>query len=263
MADDLVLCTVEAGVALLTLNRPERKNAWTISMEEQYFDLLRACERDPAARAIVVTGAGTAFCPGLDAQDLEDIAAGSSKPASADRRPATYPTTIAKPIIAALNGACAGIGLIQALVCDVRFAAAGIKMTTAFARRGIMAEHGIGWLLPRIVGTGRAMDLLLSGRVLLAEEALALGLVNRVVPAEDLLDATVAYARDLAANCSPIAMASMKAQVYAAAESSLEAARLQALGLWADRHKGHPDFGEGIRSFVEKRPPDFEAFVRP
>ena len=107
------------------------------------------------------------------------------------------------------------------------------------------------------------MDPLLSGRVLLAEEALALGLVNRVVPAGDLLEATVAYARDIAANCSPIAMASMKAQVYAAAESSLEAARLQALGLWADRHKGHPDFAEGIRSFVEKRPPDFEAFVRP
>jgi enoyl-CoA hydratase/carnithine racemase len=263
MADDLVLCTVEAGVALLTLNRPERKNAWTIAMEEQYFDLLRTCERDPDVRTIVVTGAGTAFCPGLDAHDLTDIAAGRSRPPSRDRRPATYPTTIGKPIIAALNGACAGLGLIHALVCDVRFAAAGIKISTAFARRGIMAEHGIAWLLPRIVGTGRAMDLLLSGRILSAEEALALGLVNRVVPAEDLLEATVAYARDLAANCSPIAMASMKAQVYAAAESSLEAARLQALGLWADRHKDHPDFAEGIRSFVEKRPPDFEAFVRP
>jgi len=127
----------------------------------------------------------------------------------------------------------------------------------------IMAEHGIAWLLPRIVGTGRAMDLLLSGRILLAEEALALGLVNRVVPAEDLLAQTLDYARDIAANCSPIATASMKAQVYAAAESSLEAARLQALGLWADRHKRHPDFGEGIRSFVDKRPPKFEAFTRP
>jgi enoyl-CoA hydratase/carnithine racemase len=263
MADDLVLCTVEQGVALLTLNRPERKNAWTIALEERYFDLLRACERDPDVRTIVVTGAGPAFCPGLDAQDLEDIAAGSSRPPSRDRRPATYPTTIVKPVIAALNGACAGIGLIQALVCDVRFAAAGIKITTAFARRGIMAEHGIAWLLPRVVGTGRAMDLLLSGRILLAEEALALGLVNRVVPAEDLLAHTLDYARDIAANCSPIAVATMKAQVYAAAESSLEAARLQALGLWADRHKEHPDFGEGVRSFVAKRPPKFEAFTRP
>src|ERR1700722_16848204 len=158
MADDLVLCTVEQGAALLTLNRPERKNAWTNAMEERYFDLLRACERDPDVRTNVVTGAGPAFCPGLDAQDLEDIAAGSSRPPSRDRRPATYPTTIVKPVIAALKGACAGIGLIQALVCDVRFAAAGIKITPAFARRGIMAEHGIAWLLPRIVGTGQAMD---------------------------------------------------------------------------------------------------------
>src|ERR1700733_6021636 len=150
MADDLVLCTVKEVGALLILNRPERKNAWTIAMEKQYFTFLRACERDPDVRTIVVTGAGTAFCPGLDAQDLEDIAAGRGRPPSRDRRPATYPTTIVKPIIAALNGACAGIGVIPALVCDVRFAAAGIKITTAFARRGIMAEHGIAWLLPRV-----------------------------------------------------------------------------------------------------------------
>lgn len=263
MTDELVLCSINNRVAVLTLNRPDRGNAWTVPMEMEYFDLLRECERNPQVQVIILTGAGKSFCPGLDTSDLGNIAAGKTAVPSTDRRPSTYPTTISKPIIAAINGACAGIGLIQTLVCDVRFAAAGVKITTAFARRGIMAEHGIAWLLPRIVGTGRAMDLLLSGRVILSEEALELGLVNRVFPREDLMAETVAYAEDLAANCSPIAMATIKAQVYAAAESSMEAARSQAIGLWNDRHRSHPDFREGIQSYVEKRPPHFAGLARP
>ena len=262
MTDELVLCSIEREVAVLTLNRPDRGNAWTVPMEEQYFDLLRECERKPDVRVIVVTGSGKSFCPGLDSANLSNIAEGSAPGISRDRRPSTYPTTIGKPIIAAINGACAGIGLIQALVCDVRFAAAGIKITTAFARRGIMAEHGIAWLLPRVVGTGRAMDLLLSGRILLSEEALKLGLVNKVVPAESLMAETLAYAEDLATNCSPLAMATMKAQVYAAAESPLEAARARAVELWNDRHKPHPDFKEGVQSYIEHRPPNFAPVSR-
>lgn len=263
MTEDLVLRSTERGVAVLTLNRPDRGNAWTVPMEERYFDLLRECERDPEVRVIVFTGAGKMFCPGLDTSALTDIAAGTSAQPSRDRRPSTYPTTITKPIIAAINGSCAGIGLIQTLVCDLRFAAAGVKFTTAFARRGIMAEHGIAWLLQRVVGMGRAMDLLLSGRTILAEEALELGLVNRVVPGDRLLADTLAYAEDLATNCSPLAMATMKTQMYAAAESSMEAARTRALELWIDRHKPHSDFHEGIQSYLERRPPNFAPVSRP
>src|ERR687885_113914 len=119
------------------------------------------------------------------------------------RRPQTFPLTIPKPIVAAINGPCAGIGLVQALMCDIRFAAPGAKLTTAFARRGLIAEHGISWILPRLVGPARALDLLLSGRVVLGEEAARLGLVNRALPVESVLEETLAYARDLAAHCAP------------------------------------------------------------
>jgi enoyl-CoA hydratase/carnithine racemase len=254
---ELVTCDIDEGVAVLTWNRPERRNSWSVPMEEEYFALLRRCTADPDVRAIVVTGAGTSFCPGLDSSALSGIATGTTETRPQDRQPMTYPATVPKPMIAAINGACAGLGLIQALMCDVRIAGAGVKFSTAFARRGIMAEHGIAWLLPRIVGTGRAMDLLLSARVFPAEEALELGLVNRVVPREQVLDAAVAYARDLAENCSPIAMGIMKQQVRAAATQDLELARMESLRLWLGMLKKHPDFAEGIASYLEKRPPKF------
>jgi enoyl-CoA hydratase/carnithine racemase len=255
----LVTCGIDkaTGVAVLTWNRPDRRNSWSVPMEQEYFALLRLCTADPDVRAIVVTGAGGTFCPGMDASALSGIANRISDTRPQDREPATFPYTVPKPMIAAINGACAGIGLNQALMCDVRIAGAGVKLTTAFARRGIMAEHGIAWLLPRIVGTGRAMDLLLSGRVVLAEEALELGLVNRVVPAQEVLDAAVAYARDIAENCSPTAMAYMKQQVRAAATQDLELARIESLRLWVGVLKKHPDFAEGIASYLERRPPRF------
>src|ERR1700726_3359416 len=162
-------------------------------MERDYFDLLEDCGRPRDVRVIVVTGAGRGFCAGADMQDLENLGQnGDAALAHAqDRRPQTFPHTIEKPIIAAINGPCAGIGLVQALMCDLRFAAADAKFTTAFARRGLVAEHGISWILPRLVGPARALDLLLSGRVVLAEEACALGLVNRVLAPEALLDETL------------------------------------------------------------------------
>jgi enoyl-CoA hydratase/carnithine racemase len=167
---------------------------------------------------------------------------------------------VPKPIVAAINGPCAGIGLVQALMTDIRFAAAGAKLTTAFARRGLVAEHGISWILPRLVGPARALDLLLSGRVVLAEEAAELGLVNRVVEPERLLEETLAYARDLAVNCSPASMATMKRQVYADLERPLaqalgEADRLMLASFTA------PDFVEGVSSFVERREPSFPALA--
>src|SRR5919199_1535839 len=206
---EVVQRSIRDGVALLTLNRPERLNAWTGEMERAYFDLLAECGDDEDVRAIVVTGAGRGFCAGADMQELQSIGDGGVDEAARgrDRRPQAFPLTIPKPILAAINGPVAGIGLVQALMCDIRFAAAGAKITTAFARRGLVAEHGISWALPRLVGPAHALDLLLSGRVVLAEEAAQMGLVNRVLAPEQLLDETLAYARDMAASCSPAAMA--------------------------------------------------------
>src|SRR5439155_13267271 len=210
--DDEVLYRVEDGVAVITLNRPERLNAWTPSLQVQYFDRLAEATSAREVGSVVVTGAGRGFCPGADMEYPQGLGGGG--PARSDTRPMTFPLTVRKPMVAAINGACAGIGLVQALMCDIRYAAAGAKFTTAFSRRGLIAEHGSSWLLPRLVGTSRALDLLMSARVFLSEEALELGLVNRVYPAETLLDETLAYARDLAANCSPASLATIKKQVY-------------------------------------------------
>jgi enoyl-CoA hydratase/carnithine racemase len=256
--EQCVQCEIGDGVALLTLNRPERLNAWTGEMERAYFGLLEECGGSEEVRVIVVTGAGRGFCAGADMQELQAIGNGELTAADLDeeRRPQTFPLSIPKPIIAAINGPCAGIGLVQALMCDLRFAAEGAKLTTAFARRGLVAEHGISWILPRLVGPARALDLLLSGRVLLAEEAGALGLVNRVVAPELLLDQTLDYARDLAVNCSPASMATMKRQVYAALEQDLAQALSEADGLMLESFTA-PDFVEGVTSFLERRDPRF------
>jgi enoyl-CoA hydratase/carnithine racemase len=246
------------GVALLTLNRPERLNAWTGEMERAYFGRLEECGSSEQVRVIVVTGAGRGFCAGADMQELQALGDGELPPAAQarERRPQTFPLSIPKPIVAAINGPCAGIGLVQALMCDVRFAAGGAKLTTAFARRGLIAEHGISWLLPRLVGPARALDLLLSGRVVLGEEAAALGLVNRALAPELLLEETLAYARDLAVNCSPASMATMKRQVYAALEQGLSEALAEADRLMLESLSA-PDFVEGVTSFIERRDPRF------
>ncbi len=212
---EVVQMRIDDGVALLTLNRPDRLNAWTAEMEHSYFALLEHCAHDHDVRVIVVTGAGRGFCAGADMQQLQALGDGTLGASAEEhqRRAQTFPLTIPKPIIAAVNGACAGIGLVQALMCDLRFAAAGAKLTTAFSRRGLVAEHGISWILPRLVGPANALDLLLSGRVVFSEEAHELGLVNRVYAPDRLLDATLDYARELVVNCSPASMATMKRQV--------------------------------------------------
>lgn len=254
---NVVEARIEDGVAILTLNRPERLNAWTAEMETRYFGLLEDFATSPEVRVIVVTGAGRGFCAGADMQDLQALGDGEVPDgASVQRRPQTFPLTIPKPIIAAINGPCAGIGLVQALMTDIRFAAAGAKLTTAFARRGLVAEHGISWILPRLVGPAGALDLLLSGRVVLAEEAAALGLVNRVFEPDALLEETLAYARDIAANCSPASMATMKSQVYADLEHGVHEA-LEKADVLMLRSFQAPDFVEGVASFVERREPQF------
>ena len=255
---EVVQRTVEDGVAVLTLNRPDRLNAWTVEMEHAYFGLLEECASSADVRVIIVTGAGRGFCAGADMQDLQALGEGDVDVGAhaAERRPQTFPLSIPKPIIAAINGACAGIGLVQALMCDLRFAAGGAKLTTAFARRGLVAEHGSSWLLPRLLGPERALDLLLSGRVVLAEEARSLGLVNRVLPPERLLEEALEYARVLAASCSPASMAIIKRQVYADLQRDLPQALEEADRLMLESFAG-ADFVEGVTSFLERRDPRF------
>src|SRR5919199_307418 len=221
---EVVTRTIEDGVALLTLNRPDRLNAWTAEMQRLYFDYLDDASGREDVRVIVVTGAGRGFCAGADMALLQGIGSGDGADADAPRddRPQRFPLGIPKPIVAAINGACAGIGLVQALMCDIRFAAADAKLTTAFARRGLVAEHGISWVLPRLAWPARALELLVSGRVVLGDEAERLGLVNRALPRETVLEEALAYARDLAANCAPASMAAMKRQVYADLERDLD-----------------------------------------
>ena len=249
----------DPGIGLLTLNRPDRLNAWNAQMAGRYFELLDQCASDPAVRVIVITGAGRGFCAGADMATLQDIGAGgaSSAEAAAGGRAQDHTTTIPKPVIAAINGACAGIGMVQALMCDIRFAAAGAKFTTAFARRGLIAEYGMSWVLPRLIGSARALDLLMSGRIVLAEEAAAIGLVNEVVAPHLLLERTLQYATDLAINSSPTSMAVMKRQVYADLERPLADSTAAAVELMK-ASLARPDFSEGVASFIEKRPPNFQ-----
>src|SRR5215204_5325947 len=255
-ATDVVTRDVGDGVAVLTLTRPEPLNAWIPAMQVRYFDLLEEAPADPDVRAIVVTGAGRGFCAGADMDVLQGT--GAADDARTDDRPQTFPLTIPKPVIAAINGPAAGLGLVMALMCDIRFAAAGAKLTTAFARRGLIAEHGISWVLPRLVGSAHALDLLFSGRVVLAEEAAAMGLVNAVHPRDELLERTLEYARELATWSSPTSMAVMKRQVYEHLERGAAEALEDSNQLMAESF-GRPDFAEGVASYVEGRTPRFEG----
>ncbi len=264
---EVVLMDVSDGVAVLTLNRPDRLNAWTGEMQVAYFNLLEQCAASEEVRAIVVTGAGRGFCAGADMQSLQSLSSGgngSDPPRTIgdhDPRPVTFPLSIDKPVIAAINGACAGLGLVFALMCDLRFAAEGAKFTTAFARRGLIAEHGISWVLPRLVGPAVALDLLFSGRVLLGAEAAELGLVNRAVEDDQVLNVAITYARMLASECSPASMAAMKRQVYGDFTRGLDEALASANALMLESF-GRPDFAEGVQSFVERRSPRFAALSR-
>jgi enoyl-CoA hydratase/carnithine racemase len=260
---EVVQSQIDGGVAVVTLNRPDRLNAWTPELGTAYFDALQDAADNDDVRVILVTGAGRGFCAGADMQSLQSLGDNGAEPAAAapDDRAQTFPLTVPKPIVAAINGACAGIGLVFALMCDVRLAATDAKFTTAFARRGLVAEHGISWMLPRLVGPAHALDLLLSGRVIQGEEAAALGLVNRSLPGERLLDTALAYTRELATQCSPASMAAMKRQIYGDLERGLTPSLDDANRLMLDSFT-RPDFREGVASFVERRDPRFEPLAR-
>jgi enoyl-CoA hydratase/carnithine racemase len=256
VASDPVLYDIDGGVATLTLHNPERKNAWSRAMENRYFEVLDEAVADDRVRAIVVTGSGSSFCPGVDVSQLSAEAGGAGLQLSG-RRPQHYGLTIPKPLIAAVNGACAGVGLVQALVCDVRFLAKGARLSTAYARRGLPAEYGLSWILPRLIGIERALDLLLSARTIEADEAVALGLASRLCEPDRVLDAAVEYASDLARWCSPRSMAAIRRQVW----GDLSRTYTEANAVWLETMRRYntdnPDFVEGVASFAERREPRF------
>src|SRR5215468_4744253 len=207
-----LLYKVDDSVATITLNRPDRLNAYTTVMSGELREAFAAADADAGVRAIVLTGAGRGFCAGADMERLSSAASGRT-----DLKAGDYPTEglaanfaqscsyilgLEKPVIAGINGPVAGIGLVLTLFCDIRYMAAGAKLTTAFARRGLIAEHGISWMLPRLIGPMNAMDLLLSARITTAEEAGTLGLV-RVLPAEGFAEAVQARAAEIANLSSP------------------------------------------------------------
>ena len=240
---------------MVTWNRPSRLNAWTDTLEDRYFEVLEELADTPEVRVIVLTGAGRGFCAGADLDLLLATSQQGGGPLTdADRF--SLPLRIPKPIIAAVNGPCAGIGFIHALMCDLRFAAAGAKFTTAFARRGLIGEYNSPWLLTRMIGHSKALDLLYSARTFLAEEGAELGIVNRVFAPNELLPATLAYAMDLAENCSPAALAMIKKQAYRQMEMGLTEATRETLA-WMEVGTRTADQLEGVESFLEGRAPSF------
>jgi enoyl-CoA hydratase/carnithine racemase len=273
---DEILYEVNDPVAVITLNRPDSLNAWTDAMGGEITDAIQRAAADKSVVGIVVTGAGRAFCAGADMNLLSGIAAGGdgggvaaapdrSRPANAEsgnesggdfagRFP--YLMTIDKPIIAAVNGAVAGMAYPFTLCCDLRVVTPDALFLTAFAQRGLIAEWGLSWMLPRLVGPAVALDLLLSSRKVKGEEALALGLANYLVQPDELLDFCRNYIVDLATKCSPASMAVMKRQVYEQLHAGLGPAERDAQRLMVESF-GRPDFKEGVSSFVEKRPPRF------
>ncbi|ORB44202.1 enoyl-CoA hydratase [Mycobacterium paraseoulense] len=256
-----------SGVAILTFNRPDRLNAWGPDIAAGFYSAIDRAEQDRDIRVVVLTGRGKGFCAGAylgtpnSGQSYGDTMEKASRTDLADLvgdRPPHFVTTLRKPVIAAINGACVGIGLTQALMCDVRFAAAGAKFAAVFARRGLIAEFGISWILPRLTTWGVALDLLLSGRTFLAEEAAELGLVKEVVAPQDLMKRALDYAEDIARNCSPASMEVIKRQVYGDATRDVADATSRAEVLLHEAMP-RPDVIEGITSFLEKRPPRFPS----
>ncbi|MBN6040684.1 enoyl-CoA hydratase-related protein [Amycolatopsis sp. 195334CR] len=261
---DGVRYALTAGVATLTFERPERHNAMDPAMRTRYGKVLRAAEQDPAVRAVVVTGDGRSFCPGADLDALAGIGATGVADQDLTAEDGGYAdvlaaATVAKPVVAAINGGCAGLGFVVACAADVRFAAAGAKFTTAFVRRGLIAEYGIAKLLPELVGRGRALDLLLSGRTFTAEQALDYGLVQEVLPPEDLLAAATAYAGELATYSAPRSMALIKDQLREEAALPLAESARRATELMLESFD-RPELAEGVRSWNERRPPAFPPY---
>jgi len=267
-----ILYTVAGRVATVTLHRPDKLNAWTRTMEAEVRQAMQEAASDDHVRAIVLTGAGRGFCAGADMSLLQDVVErrvhplpeaarddgnADEKNSRADfQRQYSYFPAIPKPVIAAINGPAVGLGLVIAMYCDIRLASEEAKFGTAFARRGLIAEYGLAWLLPKVIGHANALDLLLSARIVKAQEALRMGLVNQVLAHDKFMDGVYAYANDLADSVSPRSMRVIKGQVYEAMFQTLG----QALDTAGEEMRASlqcEDFKEGVAHFVEKRAPAF------
>ena len=261
---------VSEGIATVTLNRPDRLNAWTRQMENEVRIAMQKAGADAKVRCIILTGAGRGFCAGADmdlltgiqqgGRQAEERRAGSS---AANVRPDfrmtySYFPTIPKLIIGAINGPCAGLGLVIALYCDIRYAADNAMFTSAFAARGLIAEHGISWTLPRLVGIANALDILCSARKFGAQEALHMGMLNRVLPGEQLLPAVREYAKQIATTVSPRSVGVMKKQVWDAQFQTLAESIVVGDAEMKDSFLSE-DFKEGVAHFMEKRAPKFSG----
>lgn len=273
MPNQEIIYEVVSRVATITLNRPDKLNAWTAVMEHEVREAMEKAEADENVRAIVVTGAGRGFCAGADMSLLNAVAkqgldqarrSGALQCAGSKRDGArldfqkkySYFPAVTKPVIAGVNGPVAGLGLVIALYCDLRFASDAARFGTAFARRGLIAEYGMAWMLPRLVGHANALDLLFSARMIDAAEALEMGLVNQVFPKAVFLEQVQDYARELASSVSPRSMRIIKQQVYDAMFQTLgEACETAEREMEASLRC--EDFKEGVAHFLEKRPPTF------
>jgi enoyl-CoA hydratase/carnithine racemase len=271
-----ILYEVSDRVATIKLNRPDRLNAWTYTMEREVREAAHAAGDDADVRVIVLTGAGRGFCAGFDTDALGDAAedpgtaleeSDHSAARSEEDLLAIHPDfrgrysyfpSIRKPVIAAINGPVVGLGLVMALFCDVRIASSEARLGTAFSRLGLVAEHGISWTLPRLVGLSNALELLFSCRVIGAEEAHHMGLVNRVVPAEDFNAEIRAYAQHLATKVSPRSLRIMKAQLYNDLYRNLSET-IEIADVEMEKSLQSEDFREGVAHYMEKRAPRFSG----
>jgi enoyl-CoA hydratase/carnithine racemase len=277
--DNEVLYSIRDRVATITLNRPERMNATNLTLPYSVSRGMLQAANDPQVRVIVLTGAGKAFCAGADRQRLEAGKVGAPRPVYPPDDPAffeavtnklgpdlgsefmdvrrySYFMRIGKPIIAALNGAAAGGGIIPALCADIRLADETMFFTTSFAQRGLIAEHGISWLLPRLVGPSRALEMLMTARRISAPEAETMGLVNKVFPHATFRDDVQAYAAKIATTVSPRSLAVMKAQVWKAMAQSFRDA-LATADVQLELSVKTSDYVEGVSHFLDKRTANF------
>jgi enoyl-CoA hydratase/carnithine racemase len=251
-----VLSEIAEGVGLITLNRPDKLNAWSPAMRLAYFDTLDRFAHNPEVRAIMVRGAGRAFCAGADLALIRAPDAEMEAAREAESREYWFPLSIGKPIVAAIHGPCLGIGLQQAMFCDIRFTTPDAKIGAPYVRRGIVGEMGITWMLSRLVGVGAANDIMLSGRMLSGIEAGGIGLVNGVIEGDAVFDHAFAYARDLAANCSPLAMRTVKMQMYQDLMDDFTPSFARSERLLDEVLRGE-DVKEGIAAVRAKRPVNF------
>ncbi len=265
---DEILYDVQDPVAVITLNRPAALNAWTATMDTEIRDAVGRASADKSVVGIVITGAGRAFCAGADMKTLSSLSSGGPREGDLGEKPVwtapdgefsgrfTYLLATDKPIIAAVNGPAAGMAFPFTLCCDLRVVTPDAAFLTAFAQRGLIAEWGLSFLLPRLVGPAVALDLLMSSRKMKGGEAYRVGLANYLVEPDQLLTFCRDYIVDLATKCSPASMAVMKRQVYEQLHPGLGAAELGSQRLMVESF-GRPDFAEGVQSFLQKRPPSF------